>query len=92
MGSVTFFDPSNSVNNSILDHAFNPEYSLLVDVLKHLHCGNIIKGRQPDVSPSDVIHYEENMKRKRRGVMENIVSAYSKVFTQGYFQSIFGFS
>ena len=66
----------------MLDHGLNPEYSFLVDVLRHLHCGNMIKGRQPDVSSSAVIHYEE--KRKRRGVMENIVSTYSKVFTKGY--------
>ena len=84
MGSATFLNSSNSVNRHILDHAFDPEYSFLVDVLRHLHCGNTIKGRQPDIGLSDVIHYREKIKRKRRGVMENIVSAYSKVFTKGY--------
>ena len=84
MDSATFLNSSNSVNNHLLNHAFYPEYSFLVDVLRHLHCGNTIKGKQPDVSPSDVIHYEKKIKRKRRGVMENIVSAYSKVFTKGY--------
>ena len=84
MDSATFLNSSNSVHNHMLDHGLNPEYSFLVDVLRHLHCGNMIKGRQPDVGPLDAINYEEKIKRKRRGVMENIVSAYSKVFTKGY--------
>ena len=85
MDSAAVLNSSNSVNNHILNHTFNFEYSFLVDVLRHLHCGNTMKVKQPDVSPSDGIHYEEKIKRKRRGVMENIVSAYSKVFTKGYF-------
>ena len=55
---------------------FKAEYLFFTDILKELHCG---MANEVDFSNKKY----KNEKRRKRGVMENIVSAYSDIFTKG---------
>ena len=56
------------------------EFTFLSDILKHIKCPQSFKDNVE--SPN-----YENGYRMKRGVMENIVSAYSDIFTKGYEKS-----
>ena len=55
---------------------FKAEHLFFTDILKELHCG---MANKVDFSNEKYI----NEKRMKRGVMENIVTAYSDIFTKG---------
>ena len=74
----------------ISDIPVDPHYLFLVDILMQLHCNStdasVAKVTDvnyiPNIAPIDS---EEivTATRKKRGVMENIVSAYADIFTKG---------
>ena len=78
-------------NNSNWRQSLEAEYLLFIDVLKYQRCDRDIAMDISNYSGNDqsnlLLGREENNKnekRRKRGVMENIVSAYSDVFTKGY--------
>ena len=81
---------TNSVDLTILDQSLMPEYLLLIKILRHQRCGqqsvnakvNVLGNSINNIVGSKTLRYESS-KRRKRGVMENIVSAYSEVVTKG---------
>ena len=73
-------------NTTLIAQSVTPEYLFFVDILTQLYCG----ARNTNVSDHDIpkkVSFKgkgyRKVKRRRRGVMENIVSAYSEIFTKG---------
>ena len=86
-GSDTF------ANSSIFipDLPVEPNYAFFVDILIQLHCNpsniGITKAsyaeQRSNITPTKG-NANVTSARTRRGVMENIVSAYTDIFTKGY--------
>ena len=74
----------------LLERSLKSGYLFFVDILIQLHCGTGNANATIDFAGHYMPHnvdFEENeyskIKRKKRGVMENIVSAYSQIVTKG---------
>ena len=81
---------ASSVNLTNLDPSPSPEYLLFIEILRYQRCGqqnvntkvNISRNSIKNIGVSKIVRYG-NSKRRKRGVMENIVSAYSDIVTKG---------
>ena len=77
-------------NIPVLEGSLKLEYLFFVDVLIQLHCGIENSNATIDFTAQYTPKNEDfekkdnnKFKREKRGVMENIVSAYSQIVTKG---------
>ena len=80
----SFFE--NTLNAAHLDGSYINEYLLFVNILRYQHCEHPYDNKNVLENNGDYIWSSKDVnvtKRRKRGVMEDIVSAYSDIVTKG---------